>query len=131
MLLIGDFMEAPNYTNQQLFSYAYLATAFDLKRNIFKNYIYLIEYYLIERNYQGKQLTFEFLQNELNSFFKLKMPKATLQQLLKDMQRDEKAKITGSGITFYIKKFNLDYLGLKDSVDNEFQILFSYLKHFF
>ena len=126
-----EFMETQTYTNQQLFSYAYLSTAFDLRRDIFKNYICLLEYFLLERNYQGKEILFEFLHQELNNFYKLQMPKATLQKLLKDMQRERKAKITGSGIIFDTKRFSIGYVDIRDSVDNEFQILFSHLQHFF
>lgn len=124
-------MESQYFTNQQLFSYAYLATSFDLKKDIFKNYICLIEYYLLEHKYQGHEIGFDTLHDDLNSSFGLEMPKATLQKLLKDMQREGKAKITGSGISFNTEKFSIKYLDIRDSVDNEFQILFRDMLSFF
>lgn len=119
-----------SYTNQQLFSYAYLSVSFNARQDILKNYVNLIEYYLVERNIKGNSIRFELLHDGINKFYGIQMPKATLQKLLQIMQRQGKIKLGGSEINISSLNLNANYLEHKEKIENDVQVLVIDFKSF-
>lgn len=125
----GEIMET-SFTNQQLFSYAYLSVSFNARQDIFKNYVNLVEYYLAERHFKGNNIRFEILHEGINSFYGIQMPKATLQKLLQIMQKQGKVKLGGQEINISPVNFNTDYLEHKEKIENDVQVLIIDFKRF-
>ena len=112
-----------NYTNQQLFSYAYLSVSFNYQQDVLKNYVNLIEYYLAERKLEKNNILFEVLHKEINDLYGIQMPQATLRKLLQIMQREGKIKFVGKDIDISYIRFNSDYLNHKEEIENRVQVL--------
>ena len=109
-------MEQNKFTNQQLFSYAYLAVSFDKKQYVFKNYVALVEYYLAERHFRNRKIGFEVLHEGINELFGIQMPRATLRILLRLMQKDDKIKLIGGDVEILEDKIASNYISKRDNI---------------
>lgn len=115
--------------NPQLYSYAYLATAFDNRVDIFSNYVTLVEYFFAEHSIT-KSVSFDYLLNEINEYYELNMPRATLKAILARMQHQGKIIHSSKGITPQYNKFDIDLGDLIQGIDNDVYDLFSDIQDF-
>lgn len=88
--------------NLQLISYLTAAEIYDKSQNIYECFLPIVESVLISNEGKNK-ITFNSLQNQINTSYHIDMPKSTLKRLLDILQEQKKVKLSTNKMVVLVK----------------------------